>query len=141
MTSVKVTNNIKSAKQAIIQAQQRALTAASEYVESEAKLNANPHVDTGRLQGSITYRVFEEFATVGTIVEYAPYIEFGTGIFAEKGDGRKTPWRYLYQGFKRKKGIVRTKGSRPYPFLRPAIDNNKNKIIKIIKAEMSKVNP
>lgn len=141
MTSVKVSNNIKGAKQAILEAQRRALTTASEYVESEAKMNANPHVDTGRLQGSITYRVFDEFATVGTIVEYAPYIEFGTGIFAEKGDGRKTPWRYLYQGNKHKKGIVFTRGARPYPFLRPAIDNNKNKIIKIIKTEMSKVKP
>lgn len=141
MTNVKLTNNIKGAQQAIIQAQQRALTAASEYVESQAKMNTNPHVDTGRLQGSINYRVFDAYATVGTVVEYAPYIEFGTGVFAEKGDGRKTPWRYLYQGNKHKRGIVRTRGGKPYPFLRPALDNNKAKIMKIIKTEMGKVNP
>jgi hypothetical protein len=39
-------------------------------------------VDTGRLRGSITHRVEQEenavVGVVGTNVEYAPYVEFGT---------------------------------------------------------------
>ncbi len=47
-------------------------------------------IDTGRLKGSIHYQgpfvTYDNvYATVGTNVEYAPYQEFGTGIYAGKG--------------------------------------------------------
>ena len=35
-------------------------------------------VDTGRLRSSITTQTFADYATVGTNVEYASYIEYGT---------------------------------------------------------------
>lgn len=43
-------------------------------------------VDTGRLRGSISYSVEGEECYVGTNVNYAPYVEFGTGIYAETGE-------------------------------------------------------
>ena len=45
-------------------------------------------VDTGNLQDSITYEVNGNEGVVGTNVEYAPYVEFGTGLFSSQGDGR-----------------------------------------------------
>lgn len=53
-------------------------------------------VDTGRLKGSISSVVVEEEQAVyvGTNVEYAIYHEFGTGIYAEGGGGRQTPWMF-----------------------------------------------
>jgi len=52
-------------------------------------------VDTGNLRNSITYEVDGNEGIVGTNVEYAPYVEFGTGLFSSQGDGRTdVPWRY-----------------------------------------------
>ena len=54
-------------------------------------------VQTGELRRSITSKVenngLEVTGTIYTPLEYAPYIEYGTGLFAEKG-GRPTPWCY-----------------------------------------------
>ncbi len=49
--------------------------------------------DTGNLSQSIDYGLIEDNMEmqVGTNVEYAPYVELGTGIYAEEGNGRKTP--------------------------------------------------
>ena len=53
-------------------------------------------VDTGALRNSISHTVDEgePAAYVGTNSEYAPYVELGTGIYAEGGGGRPTPWVY-----------------------------------------------
>lgn len=41
-------------------------------------------VDTGRLRGSITHTTDDEYAYIGTNVEYAPYVEFGTSRMASR---------------------------------------------------------
>jgi phage gpG-like protein len=61
-------------------------------VENDAKRNCP--VDTGRLRQSITHRIEGSTGIVGTNVEYAPYVEYGTGKHALGGNGRKTPWAY-----------------------------------------------
>lgn len=76
-------------------------------------------VDTSRLRGSIAHDADETTAVVGTNVEYAPYLEFGTGQFAE-GGGRATPWRYQDD----KGEWHTTSGNKPQPFLRPSVDNH-----------------
>lgn len=110
------------------------LTVASEIVVSAA-IEKCP-VDTGNLRGSITAEVDETalVARIGTPVEYAPYIEFGTGEFAENGDGRKGGWFYDYDGNKGEKGKRFTLGNKPQPFLRPALLENKDKIAGILNA-------
>ena len=75
---------------------------------------SSPYYDSG--SGNIVVRV-------GTNTEYAPYVEFGTGIYAESGLGRKTPWRYYSPRMGR---FVRTVGMKPKPFLRPAFDSQRN---------------
>jgi HK97 gp10 family phage protein len=106
---------------------------ASEFVEGQAKLLCT--VDTGNLRASINHKVRtkgnEVIGKVGTNVEYAPYIEFGTGEKAENGQGRKGGWFYYDE---KKKKLIFTKGNKPQPFLRPAIDTNKNSIKKILGA-------
>ncbi len=58
------------------------------YISDKAKELAP--VDTGRLRSSLTYVVDDaeppQYAQIGTNVEYAPYMEFGTG-FETDGEG------------------------------------------------------
>lgn len=104
------------------------LTLAGEVVASAA-IQLCP-VDTGNLRGSITSEVDETqlVARIGTPVEYAPYIEFGTGEYAENGEGRKGGWFFEYDGNKGEKGKRFTRGNKPQPFLRPALIENREKI-------------
>lgn len=54
-------------------------------------------VRTGRTKGSFQRKVDSESLIVymGSNAENAIWEEYGTGEFAEKGDGRKTPWKYF----------------------------------------------
>jgi HK97 gp10 family phage protein len=119
----------------------RALTAVGIFVEGEAVENItnNRNVDTGRLRASINYQVKRDaekgVCQIGTNVEYGFFIEYGTGIYAESGLGRKTPWSY-----QRSDGRwITTAGFTPSPFLRPALDDNIEKIKKIIAGEYRQV--
>ena len=86
-------------------ARRRALEAVGLQAEGYAKMNLTvpiehgydrgngytfPITDTGRLMNSISHTTDEEYAYIGTNVEYAPYVEYGTSK------------------------------SKPYPFLKPA---------------------
>lgn len=88
-------------------------------------------VDTGRLRNSITYKVNGQECYIGTNVKYAPYIEFGTGEFAEKG-GRKTPWTYVDD----KGNWHMTSGQRAQPFLRPAASQHSDEYRDILKSSL-----
>lgn len=95
-------------------------------------LERNPRrVDTGRLKNSLTHEVVpdEAMVEVGTNVEYAPYVEYGTGKFAD-GGGRQTPW--LYQDDKGNFHI--TSGMKPNHFLRDALQNHKQEYKQIAEA-------
>ena len=85
---------------AAIEAQKKALTAASLVVQGDA--TSRTPVLTGNLKNSITYKVREEDAIVGTNVEYAPYVEFGTSKMAAQ------------------------------PFLEPSLHDNRKRIEKLI---------
>ena len=80
------------------------LSTAALSLEREAKI-LSP-VDTGRLRSSITHSISPEriptWAKVGTNVEYAEYVEYGTRYWAGK------------------------------PFLRPALENLKDKINELL---------
>ena len=105
-----------------------ALMKACALVEREAKKKAPK--GNGDLRRSITSKVENLEGTVYTPLEYAPYVEYGTGLFAEGGNGRKdVPWSY-----KDEKGEWHsTEGMQPSPYLRPALLENREKIVKIIK--------
>ena len=105
---------------------QSALGKACAVVEASAKQKAPK--DTGALARSITSKIEDTEGIIFTPLEYAPYVEYGTGLFAEEG-GRNTPWIY-----KDDKGEWhRTSGQKPQPFMRPALEENREKIINILK--------
>ena len=80
------------------------------------------------LSGSIKAKVqlLNDRVIVGTNVEYAPYVEYGTGIYAEGGKGRKTPWSYKSEKY----GWVTTKGMVKQSFLRRSLDWNRQNLVK-----------
>ena len=103
----------------------QALNKACILVENQAKENCP--VDTGELRMSITHYVEGDTGVIGTNKQYAPYVEYGTGLFAVEGNGRQTPWSYQDA----KGEWHTTKGQKPQPFLEPALLDNKKNIIKI----------
>ena len=111
-----------------------AMQDACNIVESAAKDKAPK--DTGALRRSITSKVEVTGNSIEGIVftplEYAPYQEFGNGLFAENGNGRKTPWVYMDD----KGNYHYTRGQHPQPYMRPALEENKDKIINIIKGAL-----
>lgn len=107
----------------------RALETIGLVAERYAKEKAP--VDTGRLRNSISHQVDDETVYVGTNVEYAPYLEFGTGKFAESG-GRPTPWSYQDS----KGEWHTTNGMKPQPYLRPAIDDHMSEYKQIVQNEL-----
>lgn len=108
-----------------------AMQDACDLVEGAAKDKAPK--DTGALKRSITNRIEvmgnEVSGIVFTPLEYAPYIEYGTGIYAENGNGRQTPW--VYRDDKGKYHY--THGQHPQPFMRPALKENAQNIKKKLK--------
>ena len=91
---IKFDDNSKKILDEFHDAALRALERCGSQAEGYAKDLAP--VDTGNLRNSISHRVDpdEPAAYVGTDTEYAPYVEFGTGVYAEGGGGRPTPWVY-----------------------------------------------
>lgn len=89
-------------------------------------------VNTGNLRGSITHKVDESDGAVyiGTNVEYAPYVELGTGIY--NPEGRKTPW--WYQDDKGKWHW--TRGAQAQPFLKPAAADHGQTYRNILEDEL-----
>lgn len=117
------------------------LEEASGEVESQTKRNTK--VKTGRTKNSWEHRVDEDKleAEVGSRYKNALWEEFGTGIYALNGDGRKTPWVYMNPNVKlTKSGKVRknskygkfvyTVGKKPRRAFYKAYTGLKNKIIK-----------
>lgn len=71
---------------------------------------------------------------VGPEAPYAVYQEYGTGIYAENGNGRQTPWVYR----RKDGGFITTVGNRPHPFVRPAAREDKDKVIDAMDKEFSR---
>jgi HK97 gp10 family phage protein len=96
--------------QEIINATNEAIYNALEIIGAKAADYAagKAPVDTGRLKNSLTHEVAmdEKAVYVGTNVEYAPYVEFGT-----------------YK-------------QRPQPYLKPAIQNHMDEYKNILETEL-----
>lgn len=110
----------------------RALERCGSQAEGYAKDLAP--VDTGNLRNSISHKVDpdEPAAYVGTDTEYAPYVEFGTGIYAEGGGGRPTPWVYQDD----EGNWHWTAGNPAQPFLKPAVADHAQTYRNIIEDEL-----
>ena len=97
-------------------------------------------VDTGTLRRDIASDVKVEnnqiVGEVFTTLDYAPFVEYRSGDFAENGDGRSdTPWRY-----KDAEGNWHTTyGQEPQPFMRPALQENLTEIENKFKQEVANI--
>lgn len=109
---------------------QQALEKACLLVERSAKQKAPK--DNGDLRRSIKHRIEGEEGIIYTNLEYAPYVEYGTGLFAENGGRSDVPWFYKDE---EGEGHI-TSGQHPQPYMRPALDENRAKIIRILAEAM-----
>lgn len=132
---MKFVDNSKQAKRAIELAAIRGLIKACMLVEGQAVALAP--VASGRLRDSIAYKVDEGelIGYVGTNVEYAIWIEFGTGEFAEKGNGRKGGWVYQDPSGE----WFFTWGNEPQPYLRPAFRRTKKQVKAILENALRQI--
>lgn len=128
--NVQFTDNSKEVLAAMKEAAVRALEKCGLTAEGYAKKLCP--VDTGNLRNSITHAVDEDepAAYVGTNSEYGPYVELGTGVYYP--GGRQEPW--VYQDARGDWHM--THGQRAQPYLKPAVDDNKDEYHKIIEDEM-----
>lgn len=108
-----------------------AIGRACALVERSAKQKAPK--GTGELRRSITSKVERDgkdaIGTVFTPLEYAPYVEFGTGLFAEEGGRTDVPWCYQDDEGE----WHSTSGMKPHPYMRPALNENREEIKRIIR--------
>ncbi len=131
---------------------ERAITKATLLLEREAVQKCQK----GEIQQSIASKVDGLTGTVYTPHRLAPYLEYGTGKFSihPMGGRKELPWVYVEGQYNepsrktihteqsaneavailRSKGLpaVKTYGSEPKPFMRPAMDENKEEILRIL---------
>ena len=108
---------------------EKALNKGCIVVEYDAKKRC-PVGKTGLLRNSIRHWVEPNTneGYVGTRMSYAPYVEYGTGIYARDGDGRQTPWVYRTADGE----FYFTEGQKPQPYIEPALEENVNEINRVM---------
>ena len=111
---------------------QKALQRACAIVERAAIMNAPK--GNGELRRSIKSKVDGTEGIVFSALEYAPYVEYGTGLFAEEQGRKDVPWRYQDE----KGEWHTTSGQHPQPFMRPALNDNRAEILRIIREGIGK---
>jgi HK97 gp10 family phage protein len=109
-----------------------ALGTCCALVERSAKQKAPK--DNGELRRSITSKVEGTQGIVFTPLEYAPYVEYGTGLFAESGGRMDVPWNYQDDEGE----WHSTSGQKPQPFMRPALEENQETIKRLLMEELTK---
>lgn len=137
-----VTDNTAEFFKALEHANARALEIIGGKMESYAK--ALCPVDTGALRNSITHAAHDGAMLVGSNMEYAPYVELGTG------KEYNPPPEWMEAHGKRGRGLDKwvyqdAKGEwhtgypqKPRPFLRPALENHVDEYKRIVENEMKK---
>jgi HK97 gp10 family phage protein len=133
--NIEITDNSEEVLEALKNAIERCADSIGESVEGWAKMNITEQgaIDTGNLRNSITYSTEKGddgvTTTVGTAVEYAPYIEFGTGKYSSTGGGTyKESWVYM-DDFGQ---FHRAFPQRPRPFLEPAVSEHTDAIQQLV---------
>lgn len=99
-------------------------------VQSGAKRRCT--VNTGRLRASITLEPFNGglAVKVGTKVEYAKAVEFGTGPHIIRPKNKRA---LFWPGARHPVKLVRHPGSRAKPFLFPAWEEERPKFIRAVR--------
>lgn len=127
---IEITDNSPEFIQGMQAAALRALEKCGLTAEGYAKLLCPE--DTGNLRNSIAHQVQpdEQAVYIGSNVEYAAYVELGTGKYYD--GGRPTPW--CYQDAHGNWHI--THGQRAKPYIKPAVADYHGTYRQIIEDEM-----
>lgn len=142
MSAFDFIDNTREVLQALEDNKDAALEAMGLAAEGWAKANLTsfPRVDTGRLRNSVSHTRDKNDEYIGTNVEYAPYVEYGTGPYAEDSNGHSAggrqdvPWFY-----KDLNGVGHLSyGMRPAHFLKRAISDHKEDLKAIAESNMKK---
>ena len=110
---------------------------AGALVEGEAKKNVTRWGmgGNGELRNSILYTVNDNKVDIGTNVYYAPYVEYGTGLFGPAG-ARIYPRHAKVLHWTDRDGehfAKSVKGMKPRPFMHPALTQNRTKVLEIFR--------
>lgn len=119
----------------LIREVKRIVAETAEMMVSQMKALAPvSEIDGGNLKSSIDviYAKGGLTAIITVGAHYAIYVEYGTGIHAENGNGRKTPWVYYDEKLKQ---YVFTRGMEAQPFFHPSLEM----AMKHFKNEMNKL--
>jgi HK97 gp10 family phage protein len=109
----------------------RAIEKTAQRIERDAKRNAL--VDTDRLRSSITHKKVNDYLwRVGTNVGYAPHVEFGTSPHTIKPRSKQA-LAFVSDGQKVVVKKVKHPGTKAQPFLLPAAEKNRARLIAEIK--------
>ncbi|MGG3662098.1 HK97-gp10 family putative phage morphogenesis protein [Bacillus gobiensis] len=106
----------------VIREIKRIVAETAEIIASQARALAPvAEIDGGNLRNSIEVKYLNGglTAVITVTADYAIYVEFGTGIYAENGNGRQDPWVYYDEKLRR---YVFTRGMHAQPFFRPGIE-------------------
>lgn len=133
-----IQNNIPEVLEALKGATEKALTEVGIKAEKYAKAlcpvgtpesTGKKGYRGGTLRNSITFVVEGDELIIGSNVEYAPYVELGTGPYFN------TPPEWLQ--YVTEKGSGEGHGYvRPRPYLRPAIEDHLDEYKRIIQNEL-----
>lgn len=130
-------DNSKACKEVLKKTQIKWLYAVGELLVSAIRPLV-PVGYTSNLKTSLDYKVDESDMSIiiGVGEEYAVYVEFGTGEFAENGQGRKGGWYYTdpITG-----ETIFTYGSHPRPYMRPGYRNQKNNIEALLEKYLKEI--
>lgn len=131
-------SNLKGVIKELDRRAAKALLSAGKFVLTEVSLRTPVgQYSTGRVGGRLRVSYGDKYdfkameAYIGTNVEYAPFVEYGTGIYAESGNGRKTPWAWEDEAG----NWHWTRGMKARPHLRPAFQENLTRIQQLIERE------
>ena len=134
--TIKGGDKFKSTLQKIAEEHPQVMDAALDDTADAMSLEAQRivPVDTGRLRGSINVKREYLSKVIGTNVEYATDVEYGSGPHEIVAKNKKVLAN-------KKKGIifgrrVKHPGSQPRPYLRPAFENNKKRVSEFFIANL-----
>ena len=136
MSNVNFEDYSISCKAAIKDESRKFLQEACSMMKSQVQRNTR--VDTGQTKGSWHYRTDGDklIGYIGSDYENAIWEEFGTGLYAVNGDGRKkVPWWY-----KDEKGVWhQTSGKKPSRALFNAFQSLRDTLIKTAQARLGAI--
>lgn len=116
----------------------RGLHKGAVKIQADAKklIEQQDAVDTGRLKGSISVEKIRNGRLIGTNVEYAPYIEFGTGTEGDPSVShtQRSSWRYRDEDG----NWHYCRAMKPRPYMRTSFSQNKDYVIATVRRELFK---